>query len=232
MRSDDPLRIEDLGEEEPRAQAQPHLANARYRERSHRPRSSEPIDVEKCVQNSHRQHPVRVVDRPLEADRPADVVHHQMHPVKPERVDRLTRPRRKSRPRVVERSRPVRQAQSREVERRTAQPLVRQHRKHPSVEERGRRHAVEQHHVRALALLARECPHPARLEPHPGGRMPRDRVVYVPVDLAQPAWRPDVSARHVHLANRRHGSHHVTRNVRIRHCGTPEPLLLSICRFL
>ena len=90
---------------------------------------------------------------------------------------------------------------------------------------------MEEDHVRALALLASERTHATRLEPHPRRRMPSDRLVHVAVDLAQPARRPDVAARHVHLANRRHCADHGIRKVRIRRlprAGTVANLDVSV----
>ncbi len=53
--------------------------------------------VEERVQHRHREHPLGVADRPLEADRPADVVDDEVAAVDLERVDRLADPARRAR---------------------------------------------------------------------------------------------------------------------------------------
>ena len=68
--------------------------------------------------------PVGVANRPLAADRPADVVQDEMDAVELERVDRLAKPARQPRPRVVEARRAIGEPEPGEVERQRAHALV------------------------------------------------------------------------------------------------------------
>ena len=82
-----------------------------------------PTELQHHVERGQRVHAVGVADRPLEADRAADVVHDQVAAVDLERVDRLAGPAGQARPRVVEVGGPIGEAEAREVERdRRAKP--------------------------------------------------------------------------------------------------------------
>jgi hypothetical protein len=101
----------------------------------------------------------------------ADVVHHKMAAIDPERVDRLSGPSGQAAPRVVEICGALGQSQTGEVEGNAAQPPAGQLRQDLSVEERTGGHAVQTHHRCAVTSLEHEAANAARFERHPGQPM-------------------------------------------------------------
>ena len=115
-------------------------------------------------------------DRPLAADRAADVVDDEVAALRAQRVDRLAEPARQARPRVVETLRAVGEPEAGKVERDRAQALVGEARDDLAVEERAGRHPVQEQHVGPRALLADEAAHAAGLEAAPGGAVDVDQL--------------------------------------------------------
>jgi hypothetical protein len=155
---------------------EPELAEAADGERPHRPRALKGRWIEHRVERGQAQHPVRVSDRPLAADRSADVVDDQMAATDLEGLERLAEPRGEPRPRVVEALGAVREPEAGEVERDRVQALVGERADHLAVRERARRNPVHEHDGRARSLLADEAPHAARLEAAPRGAVDVDHL--------------------------------------------------------
>ena len=143
----------------------------------HRPWAAERGHAEQRVERRQRKHAVRVAHRPLAADRPADVVDHQVAALDSERVDRLAGPPREARPRVVEARLGARPGRGPGSRRRSPAALGRRGPGSPS----GRGTSSWERRAagrRACRLPARERsserPRPESAGPRPGGpRSPR-----------------------------------------------------------
>ena len=93
-----------------------------------------------------------------------------------ERIDGLAEPLGEPRPRVVETLGAVREPEAGKVKRGRTQALIRKRPDHLAVGERARRNPVNEHDVRARAVLADEAPHAAGLEAAPGGAVDVDHL--------------------------------------------------------
>jgi hypothetical protein len=136
----------------------------------------EGADVDERVQRRQRVDPIGIADRPLEPDRSADVVDHEVDPVELECVDRLAEPAREAGPRVVEVGRALRQPEAGKVEGDPPAALVGELGKNLAVEVGARWDAVDEDDHRPLAALAYETAHAAGVEPAPGGAVRLDQV--------------------------------------------------------
>ena len=139
------LLAKEGGEHGLRGGAEPERAEPGDRERAHRPGAAKAGRAEQGVERGQRLDPLGVADRPLAADRPADVVDDEVTALDLERLQRLAEPAGEARPGVVELGRAIGEAEAGEVERHRAQPLVGERRHHLAVQKRARRHPVQEH---------------------------------------------------------------------------------------
>ena len=136
----------------------------RTRERLHRPRALEAVDLHHRVEHGQRSHPLRRRGGQLEAHRAADVVHHEVEALEPEGIDGGEREAPETRPAVVEVGRALGQAEPGQVECDAAQPARGELAHHLAVQEARRRNPVHAYHGLALALVEHEAAHAGGVE--------------------------------------------------------------------
>ena len=162
-----PLQVEDLGEGRRDHAAQPELADAAVGKGVHRPGAVEAGRVDQGVEGGQREDPIGVADRPLEADRSADVVDDEVAALDLQGVDRGTGPGGEAAPGVVEAAGALGQPQAGEVEGDAAQAAGGEQRHDLAVEEAADGDAVNQDHRLAVATVEREAADAGRLERRP-----------------------------------------------------------------
>jgi hypothetical protein len=148
-------------------------------ERLHHPRTTKGVDGNDRVEQQDGTNPVGRGGRDLETDRSADVMDHEMKPVKPEHVERGRRPAAEPGPRVVEIVRSRSQTQPGQVEGDPAQPTLGEFRQHRTVDERRGRYTVQADDRRRIRrpVLKDKTPYAAGRELPPGGTMSRQHLV-------------------------------------------------------
>src|SRR3712207_5890455 len=126
------------------------------------------------VHGRQRQDSLLIGHGPLAPNWARDVVHYEVAPLDPKRIERLTNEAGEARWRIVVVGRAVREAEAGEVECDRPAALARELRHELAVEKRACRNPVEQHDRRARALVEYEARQTAGLEVPACGAMRRD----------------------------------------------------------
>jgi hypothetical protein len=142
----------------------------------------------KGVECRQREDAVRISDRPLEADRAADVVDDEVAAADPQLVDRRARPCGETSPAVIEVLGPGRKSEAGQIEGDPRETARGQLRDHPAVEVAADRYSVHQYDGIPVALREDETAHALGHEASAGCLVAGDRLRNVLLHADRLSW--------------------------------------------